>query len=71
MKAMIEYNDFSQAVDVTTIDQAIEMAISSMKNEGDYAEIYSLEGTRTFTIQRKEGEHHWNHPNFAFNQYIH
>ncbi len=71
MKAIIEYNDSSKAVDVTTIDQAMEMVIPKMTNEGDYAEVYSVEGTRIFTIKRKEGEYHWNHPNFVFSQYIH
>lgn len=56
-------------VTVQKIDDAEEMAIAEMTNEGDKAEVFALGGSKVFTIERRLGADHWNHPNFVFNNY--
>ena len=67
MKAIIRHKGRNTAVDVSTIDEALEKVIPNLLNEGDKALVYGLDGERFFTVERREGAKHWNHPNYFFN----
>lgn len=70
MEFKAKFEDKKFKIEAKNITEAIEKAMKLLKKEGDVAEVQALYNQgRVYTVTKKEGAEHWNHPNYSFNSY--
>ena len=70
MKFTINHNGTTENSEHKHIDAAIESIISKVNSATGKALVYATSASKyVFSVERKEGEHHWSHPNYRFDSF--